>query len=190
MSVIVEKNRITGQLEVSKPKSGYYTYSEIEYFFQTGPSLLMDLLMDNNDIIVPIFENKKDTELFLNDSISKNMRATLLSYAKFSWIEVRELDNKNDDIKQVSELIPTREDVLVDAGKWCALDPTNKALLVGVRRFQCATYKQIYQEIFGKADNEQWDTQKKKVVRLWENFLNFAKDNGYEPEILKRLVKR
>ena len=179
--------------------------------------------MDNNDIIVPIFENKKDTELFLNDSISKNMRATLLSYAKFSWIEVRELDNrirklhanskkwekyylheieieensvtydienKNDDIKQVSELIPTREDVLVDAGKWCALDPTNKALLVGVRRFQCATYKQIYQEIFGKADNEQWDTQKKKVVRLWENFLNFAKDNGYEPEILKRLVKR
>ena len=92
--------------------------------------------------------------------------------------------------EQISGSMPTREEVLAEVGKWYALDPTNKALLVGVRRFQRATYKQIYQEIFGKEDKEQWDTQKKKVVRLWENFLNFAKGNGYEPEILKRLVKK
>lgn len=242
MSVIVEKNRITGQLEVGKPESGYYTYSEMEYFFQTGPSLLMNLIMDNNDIIVPIFENKKDTELFLNNSISKNIRTTLLTYAKFSWIEVRELDNrirklhansrkwekyylheieieensvaydvenKNDDIKnevlhliedrmppysvkdeeQVSGLMPTREAVLAEVGKWHALEPANEVIHVGLMRLQDSSYREIYSKVFGEeVTGEFTKAMREKIRRRWCSFLNLADDRGIPKKTLEDMV--
>ena len=201
-------NKITIELaynimtSINEKTSIVLTESE-KYYIAMRCFILGSMTVDKREAILFLHKHgytfKKESKgisRYLVEDIIKTIDINMNTYRDYekntspAFSVTKERAAPVEEEGQISDLMPTREDVLVDAGKWCALDPTNKALLVGVRRFQCATYKQIYQEIFGKADNEQWDTQKKKVVRLWENFLNFAKDNGYEPEILKRLVKR
>lgn len=91
--------------------------------------------------------------------------------------------------EQISDSMPTREEVLAEVGKWYALEPANEAIHLGLLRLQGVTYREIYRQLRGKPNADSWKSQKQVLVRLWsDKFLALAKSRGLSAENLQKLV--
>lgn len=103
--------------------------------------------------------------------------------------EILKKDYQIDNTKnQLSNHILNKEDIMVKVGGWYALEPTNEAIHVGLRRLQQATYSEIYREVFGEFTGEFTKAMQEKIRRRWCSFLNLAEDRGIPRKTLEDMV--
>ena len=91
--------------------------------------------------------------------------------------------------EQISDSMPTREEVLAEVGKWYALEPANEAIHVGLMRLQDSSYREIYSKVFGEeVTGEFTKAMREKIRRRWCSFLNLADDRGIPKKTLEDMV--
>jgi hypothetical protein len=90
--------------------------------------------------------------------------------------------------EKISDSMQTREEVLAKVGKWYALEPTNEAIHVGLRRLQELPYREIYSKVFGEITGEFTKAMQEKIRRRWRSFLNLADDRGIPKKTLEDMV--
>lgn len=94
-----------------------------------------------------------------------------------------------EEEEQISDSMPTREDVLAEVGKWHALEPANEAIHVGLMRLQDSSYRGIYSKVFGEeVTGEFTKAMREKIRRRWCSFLNLADDRGIPKKTLEDMV--
>lgn len=94
-----------------------------------------------------------------------------------------------EEEEQISDSMPTREDVLAEVGKWHALEPANEAIHVGLMRLQDSSYREIYSKVFGEeVTGEFTKAMREKIRRRWCSFLNLADDRGIPKKTLEDMV--